>query len=179
MKFLLDRGARPNARTDLGMTPLLLVKDCRKDLIVFLIDHGADPHARGNSGWTALHWAAQNGGEDSAIYLLGKGLSVADRCEGPFGTPLTMAAANGKTAVAKLLLAKGAGVNVRTDEGNTPLHDAASSGHGEMVELLLRRKADVNARRPKVATAPGLREMMCRDQRGSERDHRSVPRSVT
>ena len=111
------------------MTPLLLAKDCRKDLIVFLTDRGADVRARGNGGWTALHWAAQNGSEDTAIYLLAKGLSVADRCKGPFGTPLTMASANGKTEVAKLLLAEGADVNFVTDEGNTPLHEASSRGH--------------------------------------------------
>jgi ankyrin repeat protein len=65
-----------------------------------------------------------------------------------------MAAANGRTEVAKLLLSKGADINVRTDEGDTPLHDAASRGHAGMVELLLSRKADVNARRAKVAGSP-------------------------
>ena len=129
MAFLLDHGADPNARTDLGMTPLLLAKDGRKDLIVLLADHGADVRAKADNGYSALHSAAQNGSQDAVVYLLAKGLVVDERCKGPFGTPLTMAAANGRTEVARLLLAKGADINVRTDEGDTPLHDAASRGH--------------------------------------------------
>ena len=59
MTFLLDRGADPNARTDLGMTPLLLAKDGRKDLIVLLANHGADVGAKADNGYSALHSAAQ------------------------------------------------------------------------------------------------------------------------
>lgn len=154
MRFLLNHGANPDARSDLGMTPLLLVKDSRKDMIVFLADRGGDVWAKVDNGWTTLHGAAQRGSVDGAVYLLARGLDVDARCKGPFGTPLTMAAANGQTEVAKLLLAKGADINVRTDEGLTPLHDAASRGHTGTVELLLSRKADVNARRAKGGSSP-------------------------
>lgn len=147
LTFLLDHGAEPDARSEFGMTPLILVKDGCKDLMVILAGHGADVRAKANNGYSALHSAARYGSQDAADYLLAKGVDVNVRCAGPFGTPLTIAAANGQTALARLLLDKGADINFRTDDGATALHDAAFRGHAETVELLLRRKADVNARR--------------------------------
>jgi len=46
----------------------------------------------------------------------------------------------------RLLLAKGAEVDVKSREGNTPLMAAARSGKTEMTRLLLDNGADVNAR---------------------------------
>ena len=50
---------------------------------------------------------------------------------------LHYAAEQGNHAVVKLLLQKGAGVNVRTNEGMTPLHEASAGGHTEIVFTLL------------------------------------------
>jgi ankyrin repeat protein len=57
-----------------------------------------------------------------------------------------MAAANGRQEVAGHLLARGADVNARSDDGDCPLHEAAARGHLEMVRLLLDGGADVNVR---------------------------------
>ncbi len=158
MVFLLDQGADPNAADDRGRTPLLGVEDCRKDLIELLESRGADVRAKSQEGWTALHWAAQCGREDSAAYLLSRGLDVNARCADAFGTPLTMAAANGSLGVAKMLLAKGADVNARASDGTTPLHTAASHGETAMVKFLLDHHAEVNALRAEGARSPSLLE---------------------
>src|SRR6185312_16352696 len=150
--------ADPNARSEFGMTPLFLLKDCRKDQIVFLADHGADVRAKADNGWTALHSTAQRGDEDGAAFLIDKGLDVNAGCEGQIGTPLTIAASNGRIGVAKLLLAKGADINFRTDEGSTPLHDAAFRGQAEMVKFLLDHHAEINARRTRVTRSPSIWE---------------------
>jgi len=61
-------------------------------------------------------------------------------------TLLHLAAINGHTDIAALLINKGANVNARIEEdGMTPLHGAAVSGQAAVVELLLAEDADVNA----------------------------------
>jgi ankyrin repeat protein len=61
-------------------------------------------------------------------------------------TPLHKASI-GRTEIAELLVAKGANVNARENNGITPLHIAAERGNREIVELLISRGADINARR--------------------------------
>jgi ankyrin repeat protein len=48
--------------------------------------------------------------------------------------------------VAELLLANGAKVNARNNDGRTALHEAADAGNKDVLELLLANKADVNAK---------------------------------
>jgi len=47
--------------------------------------------------------------------------------------------------IAELLIANGADVNAKSDDGWTPLHQAANNGHKEIAELLIDKVADVNA----------------------------------
>jgi ankyrin repeat protein len=44
-------------------------------------------------------------------------------------TPLHVAAMNGVTATAELLIAKGAAINVKNSDGQTPVYVAAAYGH--------------------------------------------------
>ena len=59
-------------------------------------------------------------------------------------TPLHLAASH--VDVARLLVERGAEVNVGDESGYTPLHAAAASGSAEVARLLLERGADVSAR---------------------------------
>jgi ankyrin repeat protein len=59
---------------------------------------------------------------------------------------LHVAANADRKEVAELLIAAGAGVNTKTDDGWTPLQFAAKSGHKEVAELLIAEGADVNAK---------------------------------
>ncbi|MEP6664773.1 MAG: ankyrin repeat domain-containing protein, partial [Verrucomicrobiota bacterium] len=61
------------------------------------------------------------------------------------GIPLLVSAGNNSLRVAEFLLANGADVNRRDNEG-TALHRAVDAGHKEMVELLIAHKADVEAK---------------------------------
>ena len=73
-----------------------------------------------------------------------------------WGLPRTALTAYRKAHLAKpedwryerqvILIAKGAFVNARDDNGLTPLHDSAGYGHKETVELLIAEGADVNAK---------------------------------
>jgi ankyrin repeat protein len=59
-----------------------------------------------------------------------------------YDTPLHVAAANKRTAVAKLLLASGAKVLSTNNAGDTALHAAARAGAADIVKLLLDAGAD-------------------------------------
>ena len=48
--------------------------------------------------------------------------------------------------IAELLIAEGANVNAKNDDGETPLHYAAFVGQKEIAELLIAKGADVNAK---------------------------------
>ena len=67
-------------------------------------------------------------------------------------TPLNRAAIKGKTERAKVLLAKGADVNAKDDDGWMALHYAAFHGHTELAEVLLAKGADANAKTKKGST---------------------------
>jgi len=60
--------------------------------------------------------------------------------------PLHVAAQHGRAEIARLLLAKGAPVNLQNSTGWTPLFWAVSEGHVDLLKLLLAHGADVNIR---------------------------------
>ena len=65
---------------------------------------------------------------------------------------LQSAAAYGDTRTVKQLLAKGANIDARNEDGGTPLHTAAFFGQAEVAEVLIQGGADINARNNEGAT---------------------------
>ncbi len=163
--LLLDKGADPNVADLLGVSPLAhVLEDGHKDFALLLVGHGLKLDARDKSGFTPLHVVARSPNADAVLVqaLLDKGadvnaraLSATDpynRFYWPLGrldqrglTPLHLAAASGSPDVVRLLIAKGASLKARTDDGNTPLHEAAHT-LSPSVAVLLAVGADPNAK---------------------------------
>ena len=101
-------------------------------------------HSWSPDGFTALHYAAFFGQEDSARTLLERGAAVGlvARNANIHVTPLHSAASGAHPGIVRLLLEHGADPNTGQDGGFTPLHSAAANDDRESVEALLEAGAD-------------------------------------
>jgi ankyrin repeat protein len=178
---ILKDDKRALVERDSAGTPVLTlaVQQGNPAMVELLIRSGADVDAWNGS---PLLWAAQNGREDMVRLLLDKGAQV-NRGDSQFKTPLAYAREAGHSAVADLLVARGAtmkdyasmaffaviegnkaqmeamraeGVNVSAlaPHGYPLLCIAAQGGHVDMAEFLMAQGADVNARHPQLGCTP-------------------------
>lgn len=129
---------------DLGsVVPLTLaVKHRHHAIVQYLLERGADANVSGVFGQMPLHLASE---PEIAGLLLEHGAEP-DVLDQRGGTPLQIAAANGKTAMIKFLLEHGAAVDLPNEEGGTPLMAACTHGESRAVKLLVEAGADVNHR---------------------------------
>jgi ankyrin repeat protein len=144
--MILDNGGNPNLQLKLFPPYRALGPD-----------RGADGLLR--TGTTALFRAAR-GGDIASMELLLEHGALVDLPQENDVTPLIVAAGYRQSAIdtrgrfrgekealpaARLLLAYGADVDARTDDGQTALFGAATNGWNDMVKLLLEHGADVHA----------------------------------
>jgi ankyrin repeat protein len=147
----------------------------RDSVVGILLQHHANPNATAKDGTTPLlaalvhHQAVsgpfnlagtQNARTNKIRLLLAAGAKVNTHTTAETedhlhagATPLMAAAINGTPAPIKMLLAKGADINAKDQQGNTALIDAARLGNFDAVQTLIANHADVNARNAKGATA--------------------------
>ena len=95
--------------------------------------------------------AAADGKIDAVKYHLAAGVDVNVKTRDILGTtPLHEAVRKNRKEIVELLIAEGANVNAKNDDGETPLHYVAFVGQKEIpkeiAELLIAKGADVNAK---------------------------------
>jgi ankyrin len=138
-----------HAETKEHFTPLhLAAKEDELDFLKILSFHGGSILApTGNNKCDyPIHIAASYGSDNVLQWLIDAGISVnvtnAVGC-----TPLLNVARSGNLMMAKVLLKRGADVNVKVtgEDSRTCLHAACLCGSVEMVRLLLENEADPDA----------------------------------
>jgi hypothetical protein len=113
-----------------------------------------------------LLYAAESGNTAVFSYLIGLGNFDTDSKDAKGRTPLYIAAQKGATAIARMLLERGADVNAEGGEYGNALQAASYNGHRALVTLLLDKGADVNAQGGhcgnalQLASARGYKEIV-------------------
>ena len=153
-RLLIAHGADVNARDIEGKTVLHYA--CGQNapkIVALLLQSGANANARDANGINPLYMinANQRQNKEQVVALLLKWGANVNNLDNDGETPLFDAVRGSMLGVARLLVQKGAKINVREKtEGATPLHYAAALNYGpqanELLILLLDKGADVNAR---------------------------------
>ena len=89
-------------------------------------------------------WVASMSGDTVAIArALGAGARIDSLDAQGNRRPLNYAAANNRAAAVRVLLGRGAGINLTNNTGFTPVHHAVEAGAVDALNVLLRARADL------------------------------------
>lgn len=134
-RLLLGAGAQPSLPNRYDLRPLAIAaSNGSAAMIGVLLDAGADPNAPDPAGDTPLMSVARVGSVDAAVLLLARGATI-DATDATYQqTALMVAVRANRPEIVKLLVARGAGVNLKTRVGRTPQWVLPNSvpgfGHG-------------------------------------------------
>lgn len=142
--WLLDHEADINARTDEGLTTLMMAaRDGIDNIVTILRSRGADLRLVDKSKRTAAHWAAKEGRLGTVQKLLAHDDTIIDHQDNR-GRSLLHIAVEPSLEDVELLLKPKHGeqrshidINLQDEEGNTPLLLAVIAENGLIVQRLL------------------------------------------
>ncbi|XP_043078112.1 histone-lysine N-methyltransferase EHMT1-like [Puntigrus tetrazona] len=144
--MLVQAGANLDMCDEDQRTPLMeACENDHLDTVRYLLRAGAIVSHKDVEGSSCLHLAAKAGHFGIVQHLLSTGI-VDINCQDDGGwTAMIWATEYKHIDQVKLLLCKGADINIRDKEENICLHWAAFSGCVEIAEILLDAKCDLNA----------------------------------
>ncbi|WP_353273595.1 ankyrin repeat domain-containing protein [Wolbachia endosymbiont (group A) of Agelastica alni] len=138
VQFFLNRGANIKAKDMYGWTPLHFASAYGKfDVVKFFLDSNINIRAKDRYGDTPLHLAAQNNDKSEIVesFLDSDANNINDRTNNGW-TPLHVAVQGNKPSTVKLLLGRGADIEVKDTCGQTPLDLATQKGYTDIVKIL-------------------------------------------
>lgn len=128
VKALLNFGADVNAKGQFGQTPILTATVVGNiPILELLLDRGGDLTMINDNKLSALHIAVQQEWPRTVRWLLNKGLDI-NALDSTLSTPLHWAAFDGNIPMVKLLIGRGAKIDIRNDESHTPFEIARAIG---------------------------------------------------
>lgn len=145
---------QPLQKDDLLELLLISLENNDYDTASLCIKNGA-PVNDNFDGWgrSFLYYAVREGNVKDAAFFIEHGADI-NKSDIEGHTPLHMAALEGHTQIAELLIKKGAILDSITKVFvSTPLHYAANEGHDTVVELLLNNKANIILKQKNGETA--------------------------
>jgi ankyrin repeat protein len=149
VKYLLRCGANPNQCDSLGKTPLAWAcgrvrSEVRDEavlqMVLALLSAGADPNLKDATGYTPLIWASSFGQKQIVDSLLKAGARVVET-NNVGHTALHLAK---DAEIARLLLAAGARLDIRTKYGDTPLDSAVEGKRFDVLAVLTNSVTQTN-----------------------------------
>ena len=144
---LLEKKPDVNIKDNRGFTPIMYAVSSNNSaaLIDKWIDAGADLKVTNRQKQSLLHIACTYGKQELAKKLINQGMPY-DQADQYGNTPLFSAAASNQSEIVKLLLDKGANVNiVSKNTKHTLVHSVCQSGALDSFKLIIDKVKDVNA----------------------------------
>ncbi|RHZ45744.1 uncharacterized protein CDV56_101206 [Aspergillus thermomutatus] len=140
VETLLQHGAKPCSET------LSAFSHHKRDKIIFevLLKHGLLHELAGFQNPLIL-WAVKHRFHLLVEILVEQNVDINLRDSQDGDTPLLVAMANGDHEITKLLIEKGADLEVQDKHGRTPLLKAAEQGEEALVQLLLDKAANIRS----------------------------------
>jgi len=148
VKVLLKAGAEMNKVDREGYTPLLrAIRNGHDDIAMLLLKAGAKDEVK-YRGLNAFELSSVHSLKNVMEFLLDKGANVNSKIkfQDDEMTPLHLAVMKNKSDVVRMLIRKGADINLRSRRLQTPLHLAAIHNVSkDILEMLLKKGADINS----------------------------------
>jgi len=137
VRIVLESGARVKIKDNNGWTALYhAAAGINPEEVKLLIKYGADVDSENKNGFSIIHAAAMMGSDEVLKLIIDNGGDIERKEVESKMTPLFAAIETNKILNVKLLVSKGANVNVKEYFGMTTIEYAKSMGRNEIVKIL-------------------------------------------
>ena len=168
---LLENGGDIDAKDQAGNTPLVYAMYKKHSTVVdLLLAKGPDVETLGKNGLNTMHLAANMGRAGYLDKILAIGELDPDILTESGYSAMHLAVLAGQIESVKVLIDRGAKVNLRTKTGEAPIHLAVKTRQFALVQLLSKRGAELHS-----VDQFGRTPLVIAEKKPRQRDARPAP----